>query len=88
MAKEKAGKKIEVVALKTGYYGHGRRREGVVFFMDENDMKKDKDGKRILPSWVELKSLHKSKAAKEAEEKAEVDPVFSPDPAVDEDSVI
>lgn len=59
---------VKVLAKRTGYYGHKRRREGAEFAMNEKDfIKKEKvlnqDGKEfikiegdefLVPTWVEL----------------------------------
>lgn len=43
---------MRVIASGKGFY-KGRRRVGDVFEMDESAMKKDSDGRPILPRWVE-----------------------------------
>lgn len=68
--------KIQVKVLRTGYYEHGRRKEGAVFFMDEKFMKKDSNGKFVLPSWVEAVDKKKVKAVDVAKEN---DPALDPD---------
>lgn len=45
---------VKVIAKQMGYYKHLRQREGAVFFMDDTDIKKDKDGKIISPKWIDL----------------------------------
>ena len=69
--------KYQVKALRTGYYEHGRRKEGVVFYMDDKFMKKDAKGAVIPPSWVELVDKKKVKPVESAKEN---------DPALESDS--
>lgn len=72
--------KVEVIATKTGYYAHKRRKENEVFYMDDAHFKVGKDGKKELPTWVILKKNHKAKP--ENADKAKLDPALSPDDEV------
>jgi hypothetical protein len=45
---------LRVRAVRLGYYDHLRRREGVIFSITREAIKKGKDGKSMLPSWTEL----------------------------------
>lgn len=72
--------KVEVIATRTGYYAHKRRKEGEVFFIDDSLIKKGKDGKITHPTWVQLKS--NKTVSKEIADKAKLDPALSPDDEV------
>lgn len=52
-----------VKALKLGFYGGKRVKEGTVFDMAD-EILKDKEGKFKLPSWVELLDADKEVKAK------------------------
>ena len=64
MAKQPTVKRVRVKAIRMGYYGNIRRREGSVFLMDEDHYKvKDKKtgklrvddkGNQVYCSWVVL----------------------------------
>lgn len=56
---------MKVRALNMGYFGHARIRPGVVFELPEEQMKLDKDGKPVLPLWVEPANAKSSKVEKE-----------------------
>ncbi len=68
---------MQVVALETGFYDGARRRPGAIFNLDESKLK-TKDGKPVLPKWVELvadaqqakRRAESVKAGKAAKEKA------------------
>lgn len=53
---------IKVKALQNGFYNNIRVREGSVFFLNEDALRKDKNGEflkdesgnLVLPKWVEL----------------------------------
>lgn len=61
---------MKVIATKLGFHGV-RRRTGDKFDLPDSAMKKDKDGKPVLPSWVVPASgdgFRQAQAAKKAEE--------------------
>jgi hypothetical protein len=61
---------MKVVAIKNGFH-EVRRRIGARFDLPESAMKKDKDGKPVLPSWVVLASgdgAKQAQAARKADE--------------------
>lgn len=43
---------MRVIATHLGFYKDSRRRIGAEFDLSEQDMKKDADGKPVLPFWV------------------------------------
>lgn len=60
--------KVQVRALRLGYYDNKRRREGQVFHMDDSEFHKDGKGKVSYPSWVEPVGKNKPKAHQEIDE--------------------
>jgi hypothetical protein len=63
---------IKVVATKMGYWNNIRIKEGSVFFMDENALRKapdgtwlkDDKGNLVLPLWVKAVEEKQMKSAK------------------------
>jgi hypothetical protein len=43
---------VKVIARELGFFGGHRVKPGAIFEMPEAHMKKDKDGKPVLPRWV------------------------------------
>lgn len=66
---------MQVVAISPGFYGGGRKRTGDIFNMDERFMK-EKEGEKVLPSWVKAApDAAKAKADAAAAKKAETEKV-------------
>jgi len=63
--------KVQVKALRLGYYNHKRQREGSVFHMEDGEFHKDAKGKPVFPSWVEPVGKKKYVEVEEPEKKLE-----------------
>lgn len=66
---------MRVIATKLGFYDGHRVRIGQEFELDEASLKQDKEGTKIMPSWVvqatdrereKLKDAQRNQAKKEA----------------------
>jgi len=64
---------MRVIAKKLGFHGGSRRRPGSIFDMPESVMKKDADGKPVLPQWVEPAPADPAQAAAMAAAAAKAD---------------